>query len=269
MKSISVALLPGTLSAGLDRSKTCAVVIDVLRATSVMTTAGAAGAATIRTCEQTERARQIATESTPTALLCGERECKPIAGFDLGNSPAEYGPDRLAGRDLVLTTTNGTRAIRAVQDCRRLLVSSFLNLQATIDAIESETQLQFVCAGTNGEISYEDVLLAGAIVQRLNPSSQHDLIDDSARIAMAAWQQSGAAGDRGHQALRTALGQSLGGRNLASVGFAADIDRCARIDTISGIVTRAERSSSADSDVTTFRYANPSGSVPAATSSSH
>jgi 2-phosphosulfolactate phosphatase len=169
-------------------------------------------------------------------LLCGERHCKPIKGFHLGNSPAEYTRQIVDGQQLILTTTNGTRAINAVLSSRRLLAGSFLNLSATVDAIAGERQLQIVCAGTNTEISYEDVLLAGAIVDRLKSLTRSIPIDDSARIALSAWREVLAA----ESPLEETLRESLGGRNLISVGFQADIDRCAKTDTIDGVVERVD-----------------------------
>lgn len=235
-RSISVALLPQMLSTELDLAESCSVVIDVLRATSVMVTAGHAGVEKIFTCQTTDQAHRLASTLPVGTLLCGERDCKRIEGFQLGNSPAEYGRDVVAGRELVLTTTNGTRAINAVLASRRLLAGSFLNLDATLASIANQQSLQIVCAGTNGEISYEDVLLAGAMVERLTQSQRPVQIDDSARIARAAWRQMLAA----ETPLKEGLRQSRGGRNLMAVGFEADIDRCANINTIDGVIERVE-----------------------------
>ncbi|MCA9136128.1 MAG: 2-phosphosulfolactate phosphatase [Planctomycetales bacterium] len=240
-RSVSVSLLPSLIEKSTDFSQTCSIVIDVLRATSVMTAAGKSGVNRMVTCGDIDRARALADAANATdgsrlnrPLLCGERHCKPIDGFDLGNSPAEYTRDVVEGRDMILTTTNGTRAIQSVIQSRRLLVSSFLNLDATVTAVDRETIVHVVCAGTNGEISLEDVLLAGAIVDRLFHSIEIDRIDDSARIARHSWQQV----QSGKRPLVELLRQSLGGRNLIDVGFAEDIVRCSRINTINGIVER-------------------------------
>ncbi|WP_182866239.1 2-phosphosulfolactate phosphatase [Stieleria mannarensis] len=253
-RTISVALTPSGLSPECELHQACSIIIDVLRATSVMATAGVSGAKRMITCENIHAAFEIAAPSdsgradsnladpaTERPLLCGERHCKPIDGFDLGNSPAEYTPDRVAGRDIVLTTTNGTRAIQAAMRSRRLLAASFLNLAATVAAVESEPHLQIVCAGTNGQISYEDVLLAGVIIDRLNecgdgPSEPADHLDDSARIAWSTWRQSQTPA----RSLEETLALSLGGRNLIEAGYQADIGRCAQIDAIDGIVERVD-----------------------------
>ncbi|QDV41902.1 putative 2-phosphosulfolactate phosphatase [Stieleria neptunia] len=240
-QSISVSLTPSELSPECDLHQACSVIIDVLRATSVMATAGQSGVGRMTTCENVHAAAQLADQTPIRPLLCGERHCKPIDGFDLGNSPAEYTPERVADRDLVLTTTNGTRAIHAAMRSRRLLAASFLNLNATVAAVRSEPHLQIVCAGTNGQISFEDVLLAGAIIDRLDPPALQDSapsghLDDSARIAWSAWRQA----DVNTRPLGQSLAQSLGGRNLIEAGYEADLQRCAQVSTIDGTIERVD-----------------------------
>ncbi len=240
-QSFSVSLTPSELSPECDLHQACSIIIDVLRATSVMATAGRSGVRRIIACENIHTAAQFADQAAIRPLLCGERHCKPIDGFDLGNSPAEYTPERVADRDVVLTTTNGTRAVHAAMRSRRLLAASFLNLDATVAAVRSEPHLQIVCAGTNGQISYEDVLLAGAIVDRLAPpelngSEPSGHIDDSARIAWSAWRQA----DVNTRPLQQSLRHSLGGRNMVAAGFEADLERCAQVSTIDGIVERVD-----------------------------
>ncbi|SRR6056297_1799210 len=237
-RSIHVALSPEGVTPGYDWRNACSVVIDVLRATSVMTTAGAAGCRSIRTCEGAAEAMQWAENPSERPLLCGERQCKPIEGFDLGNSPAEYTPQRVAGRDLILTTTNGTRAVAAAAASQRLLIAAFLNLDATLAAIEHEHHLHLVCAGTHGEVSYEDVLLAGAMVDVLLRRFDDFRINDPARIARDAWRALDPDTERLTERLTAALRQSYGGRNLIAAGYEDDVERCASIDTVSGIMQR-------------------------------
>lgn len=143
---------------------------------------------------------------------------------------------------MLLTTTNGTRAIESVIDTKRLLVSSFRNLDATVMAVSEEQHVHLVCAGTCGEISYEDVLLAGAMIARLDSIRPGAELNDPSRIALSAWNQSGASdAEDSSIRLRDALRQSLGGRNLIRVGYEQDIDRCAEIGTIDGFVERVRR----------------------------
>ena len=136
-----------------DLSETSCVVFDILRATSSMVTALANGAERIRPVATIDEALAAKVEY-PEALLCGERHGQRIKAeqakgtdFDLGNSPREYTAEIVAGKTLITTTTNGTRALHASLGAREVLVSSFLNLQATIDRLReaSPKRLVLVC----------------------------------------------------------------------------------------------------------------------------
>lgn len=206
-----------------------AVVIDVLRATTVATTAMAAGASAILTCSDIDEAKRLAAENSP-ALLCGERGCRPIEGFDLGNSPTEYGSSVVAGRTLVMTTTNGTRAIAASSSADRVVLGSFLNLSAVVDAIDDAASVHLVCAGTDGHITGEDVLLAGAIAETLTRRSPSADACDATSIAIAWWRDR--VGVMDAETLTEALAKTRGGRNLIRVGYGNDLERCAAIDSL-------------------------------------
>tara|TARA_R110002049_G_scaffold2750_8_gene22126 strand:- start:31135 stop:31809 length:675 start_codon:yes stop_codon:yes gene_type:complete len=213
-----------------------AVVIDVLRATSVMATALAAGAAEIITCLEIEQARQWKTRLGGDALLCGERQCKRIEGFDLGNSPGEYSAQIVRGRTLVLTTTNGTRAINAARHAGRVVTASFLNLSAVVDSLAGAGTVMLVCAGTDGETTGEDTLLAGAMAEACQQKFAANLIGQGSATALAAWQsfrQSGVS-------LAKHLRETAGGRNLVRYGFESDLDRCAMIDSLNEIPTQVD-----------------------------
>jgi 2-phosphosulfolactate phosphatase len=215
-----------------------AVVIDVLRATSVIATALAAGASQIVTCREISEAIALAGRITPRPLLCGERGCKPIDGFDLGNSPAEYTSQRVQGQSLILTTTNGTRAIEAVADTRRVVTASFLNLSAVIETFQQSENVHLVCAGTDGEITAEDVLLAGAIVSECETRYQAVVQDDESILARQLWQswfsrESLSAGGLPEcRHLSGRLRETRGGSNLLRLGYQQDLDRCAAIDSL-------------------------------------
>ena len=222
-----------------------ALVIDVLRATSVMTTAMASGATEITTVAEIGEAFAIADESSASngdsqpdskPLLCGERHCKPIAGFDFGNSPADYVRSAVGGRRLVLTTTNGTQAIVRNESARQMLAVSFLNLTATANAVASADTIHLVCAGTNGSVSGEDVLLAGAIVEKLTAKHSSVELCDSSRLANSFWREN--ADGLG---LEDRLKQSLGARNLIELGMGSDVGRCAAIDQTEVLVRRVHR----------------------------
>lgn len=114
----------------------------------------------------------------------------PIDGFDLGNSPGSFTPERCDGRTVAMTTTNGTRAILASLDADRVLIASFGNLEATSRAARADGRpVHMVCSGTDGQVSWEDTLLAGALIRRIEalPGSNTDLANDEAVIASGLW----------------------------------------------------------------------------------
>lgn len=224
-----------------------AVVIDVLRATSVMVTALNAGAKNIITCGTIEQARDLSQRSPIRSILCGERNCKRIEGFDLGNSPSEYTRERVAGKQVILTTSNGTRAIESMQTVSTLVIASFLNISSVVNRIASANSVCIVCAGTNGEVTAEDVLLAGAIVSRLRAQVASLQVDDASELAANLWRSqitSKAVQDAGSESLLLAncLCNTLGGKNLLSIGYGDDLSVCSRIDLLSGVPTRSETS---------------------------
>lgn len=210
-----------------------AVVIDVLRATSVITQAIAAGAAEVVVCGEISDALALAADAKPRPLLCGERACKPLDGFDLGNSPGEYTAARIAGKKLVMTTTNGTRAVLAAAAFDEIYAASFNNLAAILAQLTTQRQVSIICAGTDGAKTDEDVLLAGAILHALLPTftASTSPLGASETEALQLWREHLESG----QPLAARLRQSLGGRNLVAAGYHRDIDRCAAIDAVDAV----------------------------------
>lgn len=194
MKTLQVLFTPAEF-AGLPRAdlgNTVCVVVDVLRSTSTMITALANGAAAIVPVVEIAEA-VAARQREPGVLLAGERDGVRIhAGlsggteFDLGNSPREFTREKVAGRTIVMTTTNGTRALRACARARTVLIACFLNLRATADYLRQQNveELMIVCSGTQEQTAYEDVLCAGALCEFLADRLSH-VVSDSA--LMARW----------------------------------------------------------------------------------
>jgi len=180
-----------------DLSQTVCVVFDVLRATTSMVTALTNGAREIiPVCEIAEAV--ALRQARPDLLLAGERNGLRIlraqtgsVDFDLGNSPREFTRDRVGGRAIAMTTTNGTRALQACRGARRVLVGSFLNLGAVADwlARERVEKLLVVCSGTLEEASYEDVLGAGALCDAVWEQFSGGLVADSAQVAREIYRQ--------------------------------------------------------------------------------
>lgn len=156
------------------RGTTC-VVFDVLRATSTIVTALHHGAQAIVPVSEIAEALALRRKQ-PGILLGGERDGVKIRAaqtggidFDLGNSPREYTPERVRGKTIVSTTTNGTRALRACAAAQTILAASFLNLTATARAVQRlrASSIVLVCAGTRENVATEDVLAAGALGEML------------------------------------------------------------------------------------------------------
>lgn len=246
---ITTSILPRVLSVADTRSEDpadVAVVIDVLRATSVMTTAAAAGVEQVITCREVADAIEMADQMHPRPLLCGERSCKPIRGFDLGNSPAEYVSDRVRHRTLILTTTNGTQAIEIAAAAKRMVVGSFLNLAAVVDQLCEGELVHLACAGTDGHVTAEDVLLAGAIIDHCQIRFDAVTINDESTLALQLWRSwfpsltpNDASPSTADLALR--LAETQGGRNLVRLGFGADLERCARVSRFDVVLERVSQ----------------------------
>jgi 2-phosphosulfolactate phosphatase len=208
-----------------DLSQTTCVAFDILRATTSIVTAlenGAKGVIPVETIEEAVALR----EKDPTLLLAGERHGLRIEGFDLGNSPREFTREKVHGRLLATTTTNGTRALKACAGAREVLAASFRNLRAIRGHI-AEPPVLLVCSGTYEEASYEDTLAAGALADALWNEFQADEIADSAQIARNVYLASKSNFESAVQFARN------GRRLLAMPELAADVPFCFQRDTSS------------------------------------
>jgi 2-phosphosulfolactate phosphatase len=235
-RHIDVYLLPVLVEPEQLAGKTV-VVVDILRATTTIIHALAAGATQVWPCLEIEEARQIAGRLSGTALLGGERKGGKIPGFDLGNSPLEYTPATVGGKTVVFTTTNGTRALNRCRQARRVLIGAFVNLSAICRELADVDQIVLLCAGTDGSVTREDTLFAGAVVSELASASggreppeasRAPILNDQAEIARDAWQS--AAADFSADPLSRTLRATRGGRNLIGIGQENDIDLAAQID---------------------------------------
>lgn len=236
---VSVHLLPSLMPAGALRGGV-AVVIDVLRATTTIVHALAHGCSAVIPCGEIDEAREVA-EGLPrgSAILGGERRGEPIPGFDLGNSPGDYTAEACRGKTLVMTTTNGTRALLASLEAEVVLVGAFVNLAATVQRLLHEGRpIHLVCAGTDGRVSYEDSLLAGAFASRL-VDLEHDLANDEAeivrnmweRIQEIVWSREDYGTPPGEEPpLVRYLKRGVGGRRVAELGLGADVAAAATIN---------------------------------------
>jgi 2-phosphosulfolactate phosphatase len=218
---LDVFLTPGEVVPGEVAGRT-AVVLDVLRATSTIVEALSAGAKAIYPVASIDDALRLANNfGRGEVLLCGERRCVPIEGFDLGNSPLEFTADRVAGKTLVMTTTNGTHATTLAAGATRVLIGSVMNLDAIVDDLASTgADPVFICSGRERFFAMEDAVCAGAMVARLMEVRPGDwALNDGARAALALAERFGTG--------RDLFAGVAAGKLLLDVGLDADLEACA------------------------------------------
>jgi 2-phosphosulfolactate phosphatase len=234
MKSLEVILSPAELPALAQRdlSNAVCVVLDVLRATSTFVTALHHGAQAIVPVSEISEALAIRRQQ-PDVLLGGERDGVRIRAaqtggveFDLGNSPREYTPEKVRGKTIVATTTNGTRALRAGSGAQTVLAASFLNLTATAQFIRrlQPPQILLVCAGTRENAALEDVLAAGALGEMLLDNPGVSAASDSVEIVLDVY-------GKAKPDLAGAIGRSENARRLLAIPeLRDDVAYCLRQD---------------------------------------
>ncbi len=215
--NIEVVATAGQANESLTSGKTV-VVIDVLRATSVITTALFHGAEAVWPMAGIDEAQQLfRTFEAGKALRGGERQGKIIPGFELGNSPLSYTPETVAGKHIILTTTNGTLAIRNSTAAGELFVVSLLNLPFAAMQLAATSEMCIVCSGTNGHFSADDALCAGMLINELG-NYTCIATNDLGMVLQQFATQSGSPAEK----LKSCFHLNY----LQSIGYQADIDFC-------------------------------------------
>jgi 2-phosphosulfolactate phosphatase len=241
---IDTLLTPAELPALAQRDLrgTVCVVFDILRATSTFVTALHHGAAAIIPVGEISEAVAL-RKTQPDILLGGERNGVRIRAaqtgsmdFDFGNSPREFTPEKVRGKTIVATTTNGTRALQACAGAKLILAAAFLNLSATAEHLNrlQPEELLLVCAGTGGGLSLEDALAAGALVELLSVRGDAaPTLSDSSQIARQSYLQM-------EPDLAAAIGRSKNGRRLLALPeLRDDVAFCARRDVFNLVAAMA------------------------------
>ena len=229
---LEVFFTPEELS-GADIRDHVAVVIDVLRATSVIAQAVASGARAIYPAGTIEEAVRLGQNlDREELILCGERGGLRIEGFDLGNSPLEFTPDAVADRLLVMSTTNGTPALMVAMPSLRTYAASFLNIGAVAQALAGEGAIAIVCAGREGRFALEDAVCAGMLVDRVLQGRKDFDLNDSAVAALALAHRFG-------DDLDAMMRDTTAGRQLIGIGHDHDVVYCAGVDQLD-VVPRLE-----------------------------
>jgi 2-phosphosulfolactate phosphatase len=200
------------------------VVIDALRATTTMTVAFENGAGAFIPVATVEEARDLVAKH-PDFLLAGERRALPLEGFQLGNSPRDYRPDRVKGKTVVMTTTNGTRTLVAARGGSEVYIGSFLNLTALCERlVEAGRDILVACSGEKGLFCLEDSVCGGAIVAKLENTGTAVAKTDAANAARILYEQC-----EGN--IYGLLCTCEWGVYLEGLGLGKDVRICAQVDS--------------------------------------
>lgn len=215
-----------------DQVPGCAIAVDVLRATSTIATALAAGAEAVQVfSDLDELIRVSAGWDASQRIRAGERGGSQVEGFDFGNSPLACTPEFVKDRRLFISTTNGTRALACIRSAKVVLAAALINRQAVVDYLlkhRPET-VWIVGSGWEGSYSLEDTVCAGAIAHSLYTSLGCPLTDlvgnDEAIAALSLYGQ-------WHDRLHELLQSTTHGQRLLRLGLADDLKYCAQTDTL-------------------------------------
>jgi 2-phosphosulfolactate phosphatase len=221
---LTVHFSPADVAAVSVQDGDICIVIDLIRATTSLTLLFEQGAHRVYIADGLEQA-QSAKQHFPERLLCGERHAKPLPGFDYGNSPAQFASLDFTGRDLVMTTTNGTRAFFACPSASIRLAGCFYNARAVTThalriARERESNLHLVCAAEFGYFALDDATCAGYLAAELLRLSPDIQIHESVSAATALYE---------HYTPPKLLEYCRSARSVRAAGLEADLDYCLRI----------------------------------------
>ena len=238
---LQVALLPRLLRQ--PQSSVC-LVIDALRASSSIATLFAQGAEEVIVAGSATAARRIAVQEPGRYLLCGEVGGLPPRGFDYGNSPSEFAALDLRRRRIILSTTNGTKALRRLSASPAVIVGALLNAAAAVEALLAEARSRdadaaLVCSGleAGSAFSLEDAFVAGALVETAVAEARRHgsalTLTDDALAACRLYQSY--RGDA-----LACFREAEHGRSLIGIGLAHDLQFCAQVDRYN-VVPRLRR----------------------------
>jgi len=200
------------------------VVFDVLRATTSMTAALHGGASEIQVYPNTNAALAASFAFKGSRLLCGEEQCLPPPGFDVGNSPGAFVPDLCASRTILMSTTNGTRAIYAARGASEIFIGALVNAAATAQAVlAAKLDTTLLCAGTNGAVAMEDILGAGAVIDEIERLAEITPQSDCVAIARQLFHSC-------RDNLLLHLRQTRGGQNIIRARLEPDLEFASRLN---------------------------------------
>jgi len=232
---LNAVLLPATVTPESLADETV-IVVDVLRATTTIISALANGATAALPQPSIDAAREVFAGMKGNALLGGERRGKIVDGFTNGNSPVEYNASIADGKTLILATTNGTVAMEHCRQAKQVLIGAMVNLQAVAEVVANEPRVTVLCSGTDGVITSEDVIFAGAMIERIQSvraasGAEPGQCTDTAQIATNHWDQVQQAVATG-KPLADFFRNARGGINLVRIGLDHDVVFAANIDSL-------------------------------------
>lgn len=225
MPKLQVCLSPALLPLyALEDS--IAVIVDVFRATTSICYGLANGADAIIPVAEVEECAAYREMGT-SFLLAAERNGEVVAGFDFGNSPFSYTADKVAGKTVVLTTTNGTHALHLSRKAKKVVAGAFINLTALCDWLREQNEhIVLVCSGWKNNFNLEDTLFAGAVTYQLGFDTYQP--DDSAHAAYDLYTLA-------KDDLWGYLKKTSHSERLAKLGIQKDIDFCLEVDLVTAI----------------------------------
>lgn len=224
-KLLDVCLSPALIHL-YDVEKYVVVIIDIFRATSSICYGIDNGADAIIPVAEVEECL-VYKESHPEYLVAAERNGEVVKGFDFGNSPFSYSREKVAGKTVVLTTTNGTQALHLSRKAKQIVIGSFLNLTALSDWLKTTNEnILLVCAGWKYNFNLEDTLFAGAVIEQLKGGGY--VLDDPALAANDLYQL-------GKEDIKAYLKKTSHSERLKQLGIEDDIAFCLNIDITTAI----------------------------------
>lgn len=210
-----------------DLKDNVVVVIDVLRATSTIVTAVSNGCNRIYPVMDVEEAMSVFSQinKDDSVLLGGENNCLKIPGFNLSNSPLDYSKDNVKGKDIIITTTNGTKAINwAAAPAAAVIIGSLINASAAMKkALSYKKDITLLCSGTHGRYSLDDIIACGCMLSSLEDIGRYDLCDLSYSCINEY--------EISKNNIEGALQQSFHYNRLKKLGFKDDLEYCLKIDS--------------------------------------
>lgn len=225
--------------AAADVANRVVAVVDVLRASTSIAVALSNGARAVIPLGSSEEVVSRAKSLTRSEVkLAGERRMQPIPGFDIGNSPKEFTKEAVEGKTLLMSTTNGTSAVLAVQGARDVVIASYVNFSAVLAmlraALRGGTDVVILCAGQEKHFALEDSACAGLFVQHITEKYAKAETNDAAQAAMLIDKKFGSN-------LKRLLRSSAHGTALTEAGFGDDLSACSELDSHSVVPVYQDR----------------------------